>query len=178
MRSIQHMRSVLILAIVITAGGVAPAAEITTETVVSEMNIHREAAGLLPLRHDDRLLRAADSRMRDMEELAYWGHIAPDGRSPFEMIGPQGYDYRNAGENLAAGFETAEVLVQSWMESKGHRDNIMSPVYQDCGVSVIEGATTGRRIGRSVVVLFARPTSPSAPDQRPASSQPSRRQDF
>lgn len=178
MRSLQHMRSGFLLAIVVAAAGLASAAEITVETVVAEMNIHRAAAGLPPLRSDERLLRAADGRMRDMEELAYWGHIAPDGRSPFEMIRPLGYDYRYAGENLAAGFETAELLVQSWMESKGHRDNIMSPVYQDCGVSVIEGATTGRGIGRSVVVLFARPTSPSSPDPRPSSSQASHRRDF
>lgn len=178
MRFIQSMRSVFILATVLGSAGMMAAAEITSDTVVSEMNIRRAAAGLPALRHDDRLLRAADSRMRDMENLAYWGHTAPDGRSPFEMIRPQGYDYRYAGENLAAGFETAELLVQSWMESKGHRDNIMSPVYQDCGVSVIDGATTGRGTGRSVVVLFARPTSPSSPDQRPASSQASRQRDF
>ncbi len=173
MRSIQHMRSVLILAMVIAAVSAA-GAEITTETVVAEMNIHRVAAGLPPLRQDDRLVRAADSRMRDMEELAYWGHVAPDGRSPFEMIRPSGYEFRYAGENLAAGFETAELLVQSWMESKGHRANILSPLYQDCGVSIIDGATTGRSVGRSVVVLFARPTSPSSPDPRLASSQASR----
>lgn len=172
MRSIQHMRSVVILAMLVAAIS-ATAAEITTETVVAEMNIHRAAAGLPPLRHDDRLLRAADSRMRDMEELSYWGHIAPDGRSPFEMIPPHGYEFRYAGENLASGFETAELLVQSWMESKGHRANILSPLYQDCGVSVIEGATTGRGTGRSVVVLFARPISPSSPDPRPASTQAS-----
>lgn len=172
MRSIHHMRSVLILAMLAAAVSAA-AAEITIETVVAEMNIHRAAAGLPPLRHDDRLLRAADSRMRDMEELAYWGHIAPDGRSPFEVIRPNGYEFRYAGENLAAGFETAEVLVQSWMESKGHRANILSPLYQDCGVSIIDGATTGRSVGRSVVVLFARPISPSSQDPRPASTQAS-----
>ena len=173
MRSIQHMRSVLILATVIAATVSAMAAEITTDTVVAEMNIHRAAAGLPPLRHDDRLVRAADGRMRDMEELQYWGHVAPDGRSPFEMIRPAGYEFRYAGENLAAGFETAELLVQSWMESKGHRANILSPLYQDCGVSIIDGATTGRSMGRSVVVLFARPISPSSQDPRPASTQAS-----
>jgi uncharacterized protein YkwD len=173
MRSIQHMRSVFVLAMTVALAVSASAVEITTEAVVAEMNIHRAAAGLPPLRHDDRLLRAAESRMRDMEELAYWGHIAPDGRSPFDVIRPNGYEYRYAGENLAAGFETAEVLVQSWMESKGHRANILSPLYQDCGVSIIDGATTGRGTGRSVVVLFARPISPSSPDPRPASSQAS-----
>lgn len=174
MRSSQHMHSILIVAAAAALAVSAPASEITTETVVKEMNIHRAAAGLPPLRHDGRLLRAAESRMRDMEELAYWGHIAPDGRSPFEVIRPNGYEFRYAGENLAAGFETAELLVQSWMESKGHRANILSPLYQDCGVSVIEGATTGRGMGHSVVVLFARPISPSSPDPHPSSSQASR----
>ena len=154
---IRKMRSVLLFAILIAASSMASAAEITAETVLAEMNVHRATAGLPPLRHDERLLRAADSRMRDMEERSYWAHIAPDGRSPFVTIRPQGYEYQYAGENLAAGFETAELLVQSWMESKGHRANIMSPLYQDCGVSIIDGATTGRGPGRSVVVLFARP---------------------
>lgn len=153
------MRSVFLLAILFAAGSAASAAEITAESVLAEMNVHRATVGLPPLRHDERLLRAADSRMRDMEERSYWAHVAPDGRSPFVTIRPQGYEFQYAGENLAAGFETAELLVQSWMESKGHRANVLSPLYQDCGVAVIDGATTGRAIGRSVVVLFARPIS-------------------
>lgn len=148
---LNHLVIVLLLA---TGAG---AAEITRESVVAEMNVHRQAAGLAPLRDDERLTRAAGLRMRDMEDLAYWAHVAPDGRSPFELLRPTGYLYQSAGENLAAGFETAELLVQSWMESKGHRQNILSPLYQDCGVAVLEGSTTGRAMGRSVVVLFARP---------------------
>jgi uncharacterized protein YkwD len=151
------MRRLLLIAILFAASSAASAAEITAETVLAEMNVHRATAGLPPLRHDERLLRAADSRMRDMEELSYWAHVGPDGRSPFMTIRPQGYEFQYAGENLAAGFETAELLVQSWMESKGHRANVLSPLYQDCGVAVIDGATTGRSTGRSVVVLFARP---------------------
>jgi uncharacterized protein YkwD len=132
------------------------AADITVESVVAQMNLYRQAAGLEPLRADDRLTRVADLRMQDMTELAYWGHVSPDGRSPFELLRPTGYLFQAAGENLAAGFETAEVLVQSWMESEGHRENILSHTYQDCGVAILEGATTGRATGRSVVVMFGR----------------------
>lgn len=156
MRFLKIMRSLLVSIALVAGAAAASAAEITRETVIAEMNVHRAAAGLPPLQEDDRLLRAATARMRDMEEQAYWAHVAPDGRSPFEVIRPHGYQFMNAGENLASGFETAEVLVQSWMESKGHRANILSPVYRDCGVAVIEGATTGRAAGRSIVVLFAR----------------------
>ena len=170
------MRSLMLFVVAMTLVMPAVAAEITREAVVAEMNVHRTAAGLPPLREDDRLIRVANLRMRDMEELGYWAHVAPDGRSPFELLRPSGYLYQSAGENLASGFETAELLVQSWMESKGHRENILSPVYQDCGVAIIEGATTGRSTGRSVIVMFGRPlTSRSSTDRRPASTPSSRR---
>ena len=143
--------------IVFMVAGSLPAADITRESVIAQMNVYRAEKGLPPLREDARLLRAADERMRDMEELAYWAHVSPDGRSPFLLLRPLGYEYQSAGENLASGFDTAELLVQAWMESRGHRDNILSPMYQDCGVSIIEGSTTGRATGRSIVVLFARP---------------------
>ena len=164
------MRLFLVSMILIVAGSVS-AADITRESVIAEMNSYRAAKGLPPLREDPRLIRAADERMRDMEELAYWAHVSPDGRSPFLLLRPLGYDYQSAGENLASGFDTAEILVQAWMESRGHRDNIMSPVYQDCGVAIIEGSTTGRATGRSIVVLFARPMTPASTGQQAAGSR-------
>ena len=154
------MRLFLASLVLIVAGSLS-AADITRESVIAEMNSYRAAKGLPPLREDTRLIRAADERMRDMEELAYWAHVSPDGRSPFLLLRPLGYEYQSAGENLASGFDTAELLVQAWMESRGHRDNIMSPMYQDCGVAIIEGSTTGRATGRSIVVLFARPMTPA-----------------
>ena len=135
----------------------AGATEITRESVVAEMNARRLRIGLSPLREEARLTEAAEDRMRDMEEQGYWGHTSPDGRSPFEWLRPRGYQFAYAGENLAAGFETAEILVDGWMESKGHRENILSPLYSECGVAIIEGATTGKQTGRSIVVMFARP---------------------
>lgn len=152
-----------ILLMTLAAAGIANASEITTESVVATMNVHRIAAGLGPLRADARVVRAADDRMRDMEEQAYWAHVSPEGRAPFEWLRPRGYSYSYAGENLASGFETAEVLVESWMESKGHRDNILSPLFQDCGVSILEGSTLGRSTGKSIVVLFARPMVTPSP---------------
>ena len=131
--------------------------EITRASVIAQMNRARAEAGLGPLHEDTRLDAAAEDRMKDMEDLGYWAHVAPDGRAPFVWLRPHGYNYANAGENLAAGFETAEVLMDSWLESPGHRDNILSPLYQDCGVAIIDGSTKGRGTGRSIVVLFGRP---------------------
>lgn len=131
--------------------------DITRDTVIEQMNRARAAAGVGPLHEDVRLDGAAEDRMKDMEDQAYWAHVAPDGRTPFVWYKPHGYNFSNAGENLAAGFETAEVLLESWMESPGHRDNILSPLYQDCGIAIIDGSTKGRATGKSIVVLFGRP---------------------
>jgi uncharacterized protein YkwD len=119
------------------------------------MNGYRAEAGLPPLRLDGSLNQAAEARMRDMEEGEWWGHNAPDGTPPFAFI-PVEYQYAVAAENLAAGFETAGLLVESWMESAGHRANIMGAQYADCGIAIIEGRTRGPALGKSIVVLFGR----------------------
>ena len=132
------------------------AAEITSQAVLAAMNEYRAQNGLPPLRDDARLDLAAADRMHDMEDLAYWSHESPDGRSPFLWLKPHGYTYRFAGENLAAGFESCELLVTSWMESEGHRANILSHDYDDCGIAIIDGSTKGRAAGKSIVVMFGR----------------------
>ena len=143
-------RLLLLLALAVPAFG----ADITSESVLKAMNVERAHQGLRPLRADPRLAAAAGDRMRDMEEQGYWAHVAPDGRPPFLWLKVRRYDFRFAGENLATGFETLELLVSGWMESHGHRENILSPDYEDCGIAIIDGATTRRAAGKSVVVLF------------------------
>ncbi len=159
------MRRFLVLAVALVTSIPVFAADITRASVVAEMNVRRAAFGLAPLHEDSRLDDAADDRITDMEDNAYWAHISPDGREPFVWMRPHGYDYHFAGENLAAGFDTAEVLVDAWMESSGHRANILSPKYRDCGVSIIEGSTTGRAVGKSVVVMFGATIEPASTDR-------------
>lgn len=133
---------------------------ITRENVLALMNDYRAEAGLAPLREDARLRKAAEDRMRHMEDNAYWSHDSPDGLTPFVWMLARDYNYASAAENLAAGFETAPFLVSSWIESPGHRDNILSPQFEDCGIAIIDGATTGRATGKSIVVLFGKTTQP------------------
>jgi uncharacterized protein YkwD len=132
----------------------ALASEITNASVVAAMNEQRAHAGLPPLREDPRLDAAAADRMHDMEDLGYWAHESPDGRSPFMWLALRHYPYRFAGENLANGFETVELLMDGWMGSKGHRENILSVNYEDVGVAIIDGGTAHRMQGKSVVVMF------------------------
>jgi uncharacterized protein YkwD len=71
-------------------------------------------------------------------------------------LGLRHYPFRFAGENLATGFETLELLMDGWMGSKGHRENILSADYEDCGVAIIDGGTARRTEGKSVVVMFGK----------------------
>lgn len=147
------MRILLIL--LMLTGFPLQASDITPESVVRLMNEERAKHGLAPLQLEPRLTAAANERMKHMEDEQFWAHNAPDGTPPFVWFAPAGYRYSTAGENLARGFENAALLVSSWMESPGHRDNILSAGYADCGISVIDGYTTGPGAGRSIVVLFA-----------------------
>lgn len=158
------IRSVILLSLLATGAFAAPPAhdpanEITTQNVIELMNAYRADAGLPPLRANERLTAAADDRMRHMEDEGYWDHTAPDGMTPFVWLRVRAYDYQAAGENLASGFDTARVLVSSWMESPGHRANILSDSYEECGIAIIDGSTKGPANGKSVVVLFAKPRS-------------------
>ena len=152
------MKRALVAILILLAGAVLAEEpqEITAENVVALMNAQRMEHGLGPLKTDPRLIRAAEDRMKDMEDGGWWGHESPEGRSPFVWLNVQAYDYQYAGENLAAGFETANVLVSSWMESPGHRANILNADFDDCGIAIIEGSTVRPASGKSVVVMFGR----------------------
>jgi uncharacterized protein YkwD len=149
------------LAFLLLVATPALASDITRASVVAAMNEYRAEHHMPPLREDLRLDAAADDRMRDMEDLGYWAHESPDGRSPFTWLAPHGYDFHFAGENLACGFETTELLLTGWMESPGHRANILSPHFEDCGIAIIDGMTTRRGMGRSIVVMFGATRGPA-----------------
>ena len=144
----------LVMFAALAASALEPSNEITAANVLRLMNDYRASEGLAPLHSDERLDLAAADRMQHMEEESYWSHQSPRGESPFDWLDRRDYHYRAAGENLAYGFETARLLVQSWMESSGHRANILSPAYEDCGIAIIEGSTRGPASGKSIVVMF------------------------
>jgi uncharacterized protein YkwD len=154
------MKKILLLAVSLAfataALGVDLSNDITPDNVLRLMNDYRADRGLPPLHENACLMKAAQDRMRDMTDGGWWSHESPDGVSPFVWLNARDYPYAYAGENLAMGFETAKVLVSSWMESPGHRANIMGAQYDDCGIAIIEGATTGPANGKSVVVMFGK----------------------
>jgi uncharacterized protein YkwD len=152
----KHLLFVLALCVATTASAVDFTNDITPDNVLRLMNDYRADRDLPPLHADAKLTSAAEDRMRDMEDGGWWGHESPEGISPFVWLAARDYRFASAGENLASGFETAKLLVASWMESPGHRENIMGAEYDECGIAIIEGSTRGPANGKSVVVLFGR----------------------
>ncbi|WP_062353713.1 SafA/ExsA family spore coat assembly protein [Bacillus kwashiorkori] len=109
--------------------------------VVQLVNQKRREAGLKPLTHNWELSRVARYKSMDMRDRNYFSHDSPTYGSPFTMIKNFGIYYRNAAENIAQGQATPAAVMQSWMNSPGHRKNILSAQYTQIGVGYISGGT-------------------------------------
>lgn len=106
--------------------------------VVRLTNAERADAGCDPLRNDSRLHAAAQKHSVDMGKNDYFSHTSADGRSPWDRMRAEGYDFPSA-ENIARGQQTPAAVVESWMDSPGHRRNILNCSYAAIGVGVYLG---------------------------------------
>jgi uncharacterized protein YkwD len=107
------------------------------ESVLSAVNAARAKAGCGPLRLNGKLTAAAKSHARAMAEQNFFGHAGKDGTRFSSRIKRQGYSYRTAAENIAAGQKSAGQVVKSWLESSGHRRNMLDCRMQDTGIAVV-----------------------------------------
>ena len=78
-----------------------------------------------------------------MQTKNYFSHTSPTYGSPFDMMKAYGISYKSAGENIAMGQRSPEEVVQAWMNSQGHRENIMNPNFTHIGVGHVATGTTG-----------------------------------
>jgi uncharacterized YkwD family protein len=102
--------------------------------VVNLVNQQRQKAGLSGLKSDSELTRLAQLKAEDMAAKEYFSHTSPTYGSAFDMLKKAGYSYRTAGENIAMGQKTAETVMNGWMNSSGHRANILGTGYTKIGV--------------------------------------------
>ncbi len=102
--------------------------------VVDLTNAQRQKNGLKPLTMDPHLSSVARKKSVDMASNNYFSHNSPTYGSPFDMMRDFGIQYNTAGENIARGQTTAEQVVNSWMNSEGHRRNILNPNFTHIGV--------------------------------------------
>ncbi|MFC3041244.1 CAP domain-containing protein [Virgibacillus xinjiangensis] len=108
------------------------------QEVVELTNQERAKQGLSPLKIDTELSKVAREKSRDMATSNYFAHNSPNYGSPFDMMKSFGIEYRTAGENIAKGQRTPEEVVNGWMNSEGHRANILNADYTHIGVGYVE----------------------------------------
>jgi len=137
----------------------APESYLTRAGVIQWTNSQRKKYGLPPLKENPRLNVSAELKVQDMFEKQYFAHYSPSGEGVKDLVEIAGYEYIAIGENLALGnFPNDETLVQGWMDSPGHRANILNPNYQEIGVAVQKGEFEGRTTWLAVQ-HFGRPLS-------------------
>lgn len=105
--------------------------------VIRLVNVERSRAGLRPLSEDELLTRTARMKSQDMHDRRYFDHNSPTYGSPFQLMRSQGVRYRTAGENIAMGYRSAAAVVAAWMNSPGHRANILNASYTRIGVGYV-----------------------------------------
>jgi uncharacterized YkwD family protein len=108
--------------------------------VLELVNIERSKAGLKPLTFNSTLNKTATLKSQDMAQKGYFDHNSPTYGSPFDMMKKYGVTYRTAGENIAMGQTTPEQVMQGWMNSPGHRANILNASFTQIGVGVAKNA--------------------------------------
>jgi hypothetical protein len=131
---------------------------ITTGNIVSLTNQSRVQYGLPELTLNTKLSQAAQNKANDMLAKGYFAHNTPDGKTPWSFIKATGYSYLSAGENLAVDFTQAESVSAAWMNSPGHRANILNKSFQEIGIGIAFGMWQGHQT-TFVVQMFGTPVA-------------------
>lgn len=133
-------------------------ASYSSEQIIALTNVKRAENGLPPLSASSKLAGAAQAKSADMFSKNYWAHFSPEGTTPWSFIRAAGYRYIFAGENLARDFNDAASVVNAWMASPSHKQNILDKNFKEIGVFVSDGRLQGRE-GVLVVQMFGASTS-------------------
>jgi uncharacterized protein YkwD len=123
------------------------------------LNQERAARGLQPVRLNHRLSVAAKRHSRDMVQRRYFDHTSPSGRTFTARVSAAGYRFRSLGENIAWGsgsFATPRAIMHAWMESPGHRANILRGKFREIGVGIATGTPVGISGGAVYTTEFGR----------------------
>ncbi|WP_425355456.1 CAP domain-containing protein [Saccharibacillus sacchari] len=110
-----------------------------TAKVVYLVNLERRKAGLKPLTIHAGTAKASRLKAMDMSKKGYFDHTSPTYGSPFNLLKLQKVAFRTAGENIAMGQRSPESVMQGWMNSEGHRSNILNPSFTSIGVGYYNG---------------------------------------
>lgn len=109
--------------------------------VASLVNKERAAQGLPALKFNSALSKVAATKAADMRDKNYFSHTSPTYGSPFDMMKTFGIKYSTAGENIAKGYRTPDAVMKGWMNSQGHKDNILNSSFTEIGVGYVTDST-------------------------------------
>lgn len=149
------------------------ATEMSAPALLSGTNQQRASNGEAGLTENAKLDQAAQSKASDMAARDYWSHNTPDGQSPWTFITAAGYSYSTAGENLAYGFATSADTITGWMNSPGHRANILNASFTEVGFGIINIPNYQSSGPQTLVVaMYASPYVAPAPAPAPTTPKP------
>jgi len=128
-------------------GGQSNNVTLLKSKIIEETNRQRMANGLTDLAQNTKLADAAEAKANDMFLNQYFEHVSPAGIDPGTLVAGYGYEYIITGENLILGnFKDEADMVEAWMNSPGHRANILNTSYSEIGVAVIKGDYKGEQV--------------------------------
>ncbi|NTU69462.1 hypothetical protein HGB13_01350 [bacterium] len=177
------MKKILIKIIIIffSAGVILPvfsdianASGITETNIFNLTNAQRSKYGMANVAWNYKLANAARSKGHDMINRDYFSHNTPDGKTPWTFILSAGYNYIYAGENLAMNYSVAEDVMNAWMNSGGHRANILGANYKELGVGVVTGEYQGYTT-TMVVQMFGTTATSTYNPSTPKATTPSKK---
>lgn len=138
---------------------------LTIDGVLTETNRHRAADSGDALALNATLNIAAKNKLDDMFTKQYFEHVSPNGTGPSDVVDAAGYEYIRVGENLALGnFASDAELVLAWMDSPGHRANILSKRFTEIGIAVGKGQFEGKQTWLAVQTFAAPASTCPSPD--------------
>lgn len=149
------------------------ATNVSDDGLLEETNKRRASEGLRPLVANNLLDQAAQTKADDMQQKNYWSHTTPDGKEPWDFITRYNYAYRKAAENLAFGFDDNKATLNGWMNSPGHRANVMDPDLQEVGFGVANAPDyQGHGEETIIVAMYGTPVAAPVAAAQPTNTPP------
>ncbi|MDO8515023.1 MAG: CAP domain-containing protein [bacterium] len=146
------------------------ATNITVSDLLKFSNEKRRENGTGTLTFNEKLAVAAEAKAADMFSNQYWAHTSPAGRDPWSFIINAGYSYLYAGENLARDFADSKGVVEAWMNSPTHRENLLNSRYKEVGFAIANNKY-GTYETTLVVQMFGTPPSGTPTVEAPVLSE-------
>ena len=140
---------------------------LSTDGILRWTNEHRRQYQVPLLVMNEQLMKAASEKLHDMFQKGYFAHVSPAGVHPADGVRVTGYEFLMVGENLALGnFGDDESVVRAWMDSPGHRENILRSQYREIGIAVGQGIFNGSETWLAVQTFATHSSVCRAPDAK------------